>query len=105
MYREAHRTNRCVKIVAFLLLLPLPRHVPPPPPDLASLSDTTVVTLPPSARPKRKKQNRFQYGIPYPDYFGYAPLASSAPIPDRLPSDAILVRSTERFYLCIPDSC
>ncbi|CAM9763571.1 unnamed protein product, partial [Hapterophycus canaliculatus] len=47
----------------------------------------------------------FQYGIPYPDYFGYAPLASSAPIPDRLPSDAILVRSTERFYLCIPDSC
>eukprot|EP00903_Cladosiphon_okamuranus_P015374 g14200.t1 len=47
----------------------------------------------------------FQYGIPYPDYFGYAPLAASAPIPERLPSDAILVRSTERFYLCIPDSC
>ncbi|CAM9677928.1 unnamed protein product [Ectocarpus fasciculatus] len=47
----------------------------------------------------------FQYGIPYPDYFGYAPLASSVPIPDRLPSDAILVRSTERFYLCIRDTC
>eukprot|EP00904_Undaria_pinnatifida_P003433 jgi/Undpi1/13090/HiC_scaffold_8.g02752.m1 len=46
----------------------------------------------------------FQYGIPYPDYFGYAPLATSAPIPDRLQTDAILVRSTERFYLCIPES-
>lgn len=64
-----------------------------------------MVTPAPPTPPPSPPKNRFQYGIPYPDYFGYAPLASSVPIPDRLPSDAILVRSTERFYLCIRDTC
>ncbi|CAM9172461.1 unnamed protein product [Ectocarpus sp. 13 AM-2016] len=40
---------------------------------------------------------------------GFLLVASSfhvcLPIPDRLPSDAILVRSTERFYLCIREAC
>ncbi len=72
--------------------------------SLANLSPRLFGFAHPPA-PNNVSGNRFQYGIPYPDYFGYAPLACSAPIPNRLPSDAILVRSTERFYLCVPDAC
>ncbi|CAM9772184.1 unnamed protein product [Choristocarpus tenellus] len=41
-------------------------------------------------------------GIPYPDYFGRTPLAASEILPERLSGDGVLVRSCERFFLCIP---